>query len=227
MTVRAQGATAARAERRWRRLEPDERRRQILTCAVRLFGERAYAEVSTGDVARAAGVARGLVNHYFGTKQGLYVEVVRVLVTIPPLGAGDLPGEDVETRVAAGVTWFLDVVSRHRRPWLVAVSGGTGGPDEEVAAVLAEADEVTADTLLRLVGLDLPPGAERDRLRAVVRAYAGFGKAAAREWLERGALDRDDVHRMLTTTLLALVGAMGPPAGPPRAPDGGDSVPFR
>ena len=62
---------------RRRRLEPDARREQILSVAVRLFGERGYAAVSTGDVAAGAGVARGLVNHYFGTKKELYLEVVR------------------------------------------------------------------------------------------------------------------------------------------------------
>jgi AcrR family transcriptional regulator len=194
-----------RGEPRWRRLEPDERRRQILACAVRLFGARAYADVSTTDIAREAGVARGLVNHYFGTKKGLYVEVVRTLVTMPAFAADELPRGDLAERVDAGVAWFVDVVSRHSRPWLVAVTGGAGGHDAEVAAVLAEADEVTADTLLRLVGADPSPGPERDRLRAVLRAYSGFGKAATQEWLGRGALDREQVRLMLTTTLLALV----------------------
>lgn len=203
---------ATPGEPRRRRLEPDERRRQILACAVRLFGERPYADVSTTDVARAAGVARGLVNHYFGTKKGLYVEVVRTLVTIPAVAAEAIgeavPAGDLVTRIDAGVTWFLDVVSRHSRSWLAAMAAG-GGQDPEVDAVLAEADEVTADTLLRLVGLDvgldIGPGVGRDELRAMFRAYGGLGKAAAREWLEHGALDRGQVHRLLTSTLLTVV----------------------
>ena len=55
---------------------PDERGRQILAGARRLFGERPYAEVSTTEIARAADIARGLINHYFGTKRDLYLEVV-------------------------------------------------------------------------------------------------------------------------------------------------------
>jgi AcrR family transcriptional regulator len=193
---------------RWRRLAPDERRRQILACAVRLFGERPYADVSTTDVARAAGVARALVHHYFGTKKELYVEVVRTLVTIPPVAAAAMPQGDLETRVDAGVTWFLDTVSRHRVPWLAAVAAG-GSHDPAVAAVLAEADEVTADTLLTLVGLDsAQPG--REELRALFRAYGGLGKAAAVEWLGRGTLDRGQVHRLLTSTLLAVVRSAAP-----------------
>ena len=40
---------------RWRRLDHDERRQQILACASRLFSERTYAAVSTTDIAKEAG----------------------------------------------------------------------------------------------------------------------------------------------------------------------------
>jgi AcrR family transcriptional regulator len=207
MTVEP-GSPSGSTEPRWRRLEPDERRRQILACAVRLFGERPYAEVSTADVAQAAGVARGLVNHYFGTKKELYVEVVRALVTIPPHKAAVLPAGDLTTRIESGVTWFLDVVSRHRRSWLAAMAAG-GGQDPAVDAVLVEADEVTADTLLDLVGLTtLEDG--REEVRALFRSYCGMAKAAAREWLERSALDRSQVQTLLTTSLLAIVRSVVP-----------------
>jgi AcrR family transcriptional regulator len=73
--------TAVRTTRR--RLEPDERREQILRCAIRLFGERPYANVSTTEITAEAGVARGLVNHYFGTKRELYLVVVRRMRAFP------------------------------------------------------------------------------------------------------------------------------------------------
>jgi AcrR family transcriptional regulator len=189
---------------RGRRLEPDERREQILSCAVRLFGERPYAEVSTTDIANAAGVARGLINHYFGTKKGLFVESVRVLVTIPSVAVEQLPEGDLATRVDAAVAWFLDVVSRHSRSWLAAVDGGGVGRDPEIERVLAEADEIAADSILVVVGLD-GVAAHRDELRAMMRAYCGLAKATARQWLERDALDREQVRRLLSTTLITLV----------------------
>jgi AcrR family transcriptional regulator len=51
--------------RRYHRLDPAERRGQILDAANGLFAERGYNEVSIEDVAKRAGVARGLVHHYF------------------------------------------------------------------------------------------------------------------------------------------------------------------
>ena len=58
MTVRQQIGDDVTAAPRRRRLEPDERREQILACAVHLFGERPYAAVSTTELAARAGVAR-------------------------------------------------------------------------------------------------------------------------------------------------------------------------
>jgi len=58
----------------WKK-DPDGRRRRVLDEATRLFSERGYAAVSTGDVARAAAVAEGSVFHYFGSKQGLLAAV--------------------------------------------------------------------------------------------------------------------------------------------------------
>lgn len=184
-----------------RRLEPDVRRGQILAVAVRLFGERPYAEVSTTDIAAAAGVARGLINHYFGTKRGLFIEAVRVLVTIPAVAVEQLPEGDLATRVDASVTWFLDVVSRHSTSWLAAVDGGGIGRDPDIRSVLREADDIAADSILTAVGLQHHEEAQR----AMVRAYCGLAKATAREWLEHDVLSREQVHLLLSATLVTLV----------------------
>lgn len=186
-----------------RRLEPDARREQILSVAVRLFGERGYAAVSTGDVAAGAGVARGLVNHYFGTKKDLYLEVIRVMLTVPEVAVTRLPQADLPTRVDAIVTWFLDVVSRHSTSWLGAITAGGMAGDAEVDRVIAEAVDVAADRVLSAVG---PPAAQRSpALHAMARSYVGLATSTAREWLQRGELTRVQVHKLLTATLLAIV----------------------
>ena len=193
------------AEPRWRRLEPDARREQILGCAVHLFGERPYEEVSTTDIARQVGVARGLINHYFGTKKDLFLEVVRVMVTVPEVVVQQLPDGDLRTRVDAAVTWFLDVVETHTKPWLVAI--GATGPtrDPDVARLIAQADEETADWILAAVRPGSHDGQAPEYLRAITRAYVGFSRTAAVEWLVRGSLTRDQVHALLTRTLVTLV----------------------
>ncbi|MEU8244449.1 TetR/AcrR family transcriptional regulator [Actinoplanes missouriensis] len=195
---------------RRRRMEPDTRRGEILTVAVRLFGRRPYSDVSTTDVARAAGVARGLVNHYFGTKKDLYLEVVRIMLTVPAVALEQIPrDEPLEQRVDAIVNWFLDVVSRHSTSWLAAVNAGGMAGDAQVDAVIAEAIDVAADDVLDAVGLG--DGAS-EAVRGMARSYVGLAVFTGREWLQRGVLSRDQVHALLATTLLTLVEQVFPQA---------------
>lgn len=186
---------------RWRRLEPDARREQILECATVLFGERPYAAVSTSDIAREAGVARGLLNHYFGTKRDLYLEVVRRMVLLPDLADAAATRGPLRQRVARSVDWFLDVVAEHGRTF-VAVTGAEGvGDDPEIERILAEADDAAARKVLHMVGLDPDDPAGR----AVIRAYGGLVKAAVREWVRAETLSRAEVHRLLSQALVTIV----------------------
>jgi AcrR family transcriptional regulator len=203
---------SAPSETRRRRLEPDARREQILSCAVRLFGDRPFAAVSTTEIARTAGVARGLINHYFGTKRDLYLEVVRRMVTMPSTAVDALGPGSLEQRIDASVTWFLDRVLRHSKTWLVAVGAAGVGHDPDVERILADADERAADQVLAAVGLaDVVE--HREQLRAMIRAYGGMVKAAGREWLIRDTLGRDQVHLLLSQTLLTLVRDTFPKVG--------------
>lgn len=183
-----------------RRLEPDARREQILACAARLFGERPYAEVSTTDIAAAAGVARGLLNHYFGTKRDLYLEVVRRMVAVPEVDPVLVQGS-LRRRIDTGVAWFLDSMSAHGRAFTAVTGAGGLGADADVEAILDDADDLAARQVLTVVGLD----PDDDRQRALVRAYAGLAKAAVREWQRGSVVSREDVHRLLATSLTAMV----------------------
>jgi AcrR family transcriptional regulator len=194
-----------------RRLEPDARRNEILTQARRLFRERPYAEVSTTAIAEASGAARGLINHYFGTKRDLYLEVVREALTVPATAFETVPDGPLEDRVDAAVTWFLDMLQRHGATWLVATGADGMAGDPEMAAILRQADDESADRLLELIGLDVPETARRE-LRAMTRTYAAMVRTGGREWLENKSLRRDQVHTLLAETLLTLIVKVFPSA---------------
>jgi AcrR family transcriptional regulator len=195
------GRVTASSLPRSRRLEPDARRKQILECAVRLFGERPYAAVSTSDIAREAGVARGLLNHYFGTKRDLYLEVVRTLVLLPDLADARVASGPLKLRVQRSVEWFLDVVSVHAKTF-VAVTGAEGvGDDPEIERILAEADDAAARKVLETVGLS----ADVAEHRAIIRAYGGLVKAAVREWVRGRTLTREQVQLLLSQALITIV----------------------
>jgi AcrR family transcriptional regulator len=191
---------------RWQRLDHDERRRQILACARRLFSERSYDAVSTTDIAAEAGVARGLLHHYFGTKRDLYLQVVRELMRMPsnpvPLQA---PGRDLRVVIDDSVERWLTMLERNRGTWLAAnATRGLGGGDPELEAILEDAREEAADRLIEALqtyeAQTAPP-----ELRAAIRAYSGFAEAASIEWLARHRLTRDQTRTLLTETFLTLV----------------------
>lgn len=189
---------------RRRRLEPDERRAQILAQAIEMFGERPYAAVSTAELAQRAGVARGLINHYFGNKRDLYLAVVRRMVTLPRADELAVPTGTTRDRVEASVRWLLDTISEHGSTWVKVTSHEGVGDDPEVQQILDAADDAAAQRLLVMIGL-ADGAASAEPRRAMVRAYGGLVKVAGREWLTRGTMTRDQVHALLVDMLSTLV----------------------
>jgi AcrR family transcriptional regulator len=205
MTSARAARSAAATAPRWQRLDHDARRAQILACARKLFSERNYDAVSTTDIAREAGVARGLLHHYFGTKRDLYLEVVQSLVRMPsnpvPLQA---PGRGLQVVIEESVDRWLVMLERNRETWLAAIGPRGLGRDPEVEAILDEAREQAADRLIE--ALQTYEAAQApDDLRATIRAYSGFAEAASVEWLLRDRLTRDQVKTLLIEGFLAIV----------------------
>ena len=54
------------------RMSGDERRKQILRVAIRLFSERGFSGTTTKEIAKAAGVSEAMVFRHYATKQALY-----------------------------------------------------------------------------------------------------------------------------------------------------------
>ncbi|MFI0469136.1 TetR/AcrR family transcriptional regulator [Saccharopolyspora sp. 5N102] len=192
-----------------RRMEPDARRAEILSVARKLFGAGSYSTVSTSDIAAAAGVARALINHYFGSKRKLYLEVVRQMMVVPASVSERLPPTTPEERISICVDRWLDVVERNQEMWLSAISLEALGRDTEIDQIMLEADEIATDRILEAAMMaDVVEG--REKLRAMIRAHSSMLKAASREWLVRGILSRSDLHLMLTRTVLHLVNTVFP-----------------
>lgn len=187
------------------RLDGDERRRQILAAARSLFNERHYGAVSVGEIAVEAGVARGLINHYFGTKRDLYVEVVREMVRVPPPPVPEyVQGTTPTQRLAESIDAWLEMVWRNRETWLAALQAqGLGDP--EIGAIFEEAREEAAARMIAVLGLG-PIGEASPELRGVMRAYGGMAEAATVQWLEHGRFSREQVAALLNESVPRLVG---------------------
>jgi AcrR family transcriptional regulator len=94
---------------------PEQRKRQILDAAVRVFARNGYHASRVGDVAEEAGVAYGLVYHYFDSKEAvlrsIFVETwTGMLGTIEAIEAGEESAREQLRKVIELVlrTWRRD-----------------------------------------------------------------------------------------------------------------------
>ena len=187
---------------KWSRLEPEQRREQIVETATQLFGERPYAAVSMSAVADAAGVTRGLVHHYFPTKSELYREVIHAVMEQAPAVVRTDLGLSVEDMVAANLDAGLDFIERNRETMFAITQPGGFDNDPELAEVIDRARETLVDRIVsnHFGTLEAPP-----EVRFVLRSYLGLSEAATHEWLARGRASREATHLLLTRTLLAML----------------------
>lgn len=206
------GDATRRPDRRWNRLDHDERRGQILAAAQALFARRPYSEVPTTEIAHAAGVTRGLVHHYFGTKRALYLEVVAQLVGTPvaPLpdavaGAGD--GGPTLVSWPDSVDAWMDLIEANREAWFVAISTGETGQDRAMHDILEKARDDTATQVIRVLALD---ESRTPEVRSVVRAFSGLAEEVTREWLQRGRITREQARVLLVGSLPLMVDQLLP-----------------
>lgn len=187
------------------RLDPGVRREQILEAAREVFVADDYAHASMEAVAARAGVTTGLVNHYFGTKRELYLAVIADLASgLPEMVETDVPDLPLEELIALNMGRFLDQFEDNYEviSMLMKTEGGLGR-DPEIAQIMAEARE----GIVRRMAFNHAGGEDPSpELLLALRVFQGAAEAAAAEWLRNGRATREDVERLLTRTLLAMVG---------------------
>jgi AcrR family transcriptional regulator len=193
------------ASRRYQRLDPATRRDQILDAASALFAERGYDEVTIEDVAKAAGVARGLVHHYFGGRKEVLlallerVGVVREEQLRPPVG------RSVRARVADSVSRWLDWTEANRTIYLGAIAPGEDVADPEVRGVV---DGLVRRAIALVVAFHADIAQDSPRLRYALECWTGLNRAATRRWL-RGEAGREVTEEVLASTLEHVLRTFG------------------
>jgi AcrR family transcriptional regulator len=98
-----------------------DKRRLILDAAIRVFADRGFHHCRVSDVADEAGVAYGLVYHYFGSKEEILNQVFSerwqlMLDAIAEIDRQDVPARDKLYMVAS---FIID--SYHHEPELMKV----------------------------------------------------------------------------------------------------------
>jgi AcrR family transcriptional regulator len=196
--------------RRRVRLDTDERRAQLLALGKQAFAESTYDDVSIDDIARSAGISKGLLYHYFPTKRDLYVaglrEIAAELVAKTEAVPENLAPID---RLRAGIDAYLDHVAVQARAYIALMRGGIGS-DPEVVAVLDGTRARLIDQLLdKAEGTPIAPLLSHPLFRIAVRGWIGFVEAASLDWLEHPKGDRGVLRDLLVDMLLATLRSVG------------------
>ena len=178
---------------RGRRLNPEDRKEQILLAARKLFSERPYTSVSTADVAEAAGVARSLVHHYFGGIR----ELLLAVVAHSGAAMSDLrsagPETPLEERLAHNVHAGLDVIQANRETWLALVVYGGSVDDPGIRALVTAIHEQFVE---RTLANNSDVISDTPTTRYVLRCFNAFATEATRAWL-MGESTREETEALL------------------------------
>ncbi len=193
------------------RMAPDTRREQLLELGVRLFAHRSLDELSIDTLAEEAGISRGLLYHYFGTKREFHRAVVRraaddlIAVTAP--GDGGTPLE----RMTGSLERYVDYVVANREGYLSLVKGAAGG-NEDMREIYEESRAALTDRIfassseaeLAELGLD-----DTASVRLMVRGWAALTEEVVLSWIaDPGGLSKQQLLASLARSLPALVNTL-------------------
>ncbi len=190
------------------RLTSDERREHLLHVGVELVGRHGTADVSIEEIARAAGVSKGLLYHYFPTKTDFFVAVLarsqaemdQAVVRDPDLTALEQFDRNLDG--------FLGFVDAHAEGYLAVVNAR--GREPRVQELVEERRRRRVDELVALAAVleDVPRDAARTPLLvAAIEGWIGFTEGVIVRWLRDRELTREEVHELLRDVFLSMLGA--------------------
>jgi AcrR family transcriptional regulator len=196
-------ADTARAKKREdeRAAPAPDRRSRILGAAGQLFAARPYDEVSIDDIAGRAEVAKGLLYYYFGSKRGLFQELMREVVEGLNRIARAAPGVDPIVRLRQTLDAYLTLAAAAPEAFW-QVSSGQLGPEVQ-AMRNREKAELIAEISEAVSGEREP----RPVLRAALDGWISMVEGTTLHWCREGGLERSEVRALLLAALPGVLAA--------------------
>lgn len=194
------------AERSYRRLDVDERRRQLLDRGAELFTSHRYDELSMSRIAREAGISKSLLYHYFPSKRAFFEATLGAWVEELRVRTEPDPELEPAEQLKASLDGFLSLVEENAAAYRNLMRSANGVP--ELREVI---DEVRRQTGARILAGLYPDGAP-PTARTAVGGWLWFMDGACLDWVEHGDLSREQLRDLLLGVLTgALIAAGAPP----------------
>ncbi|WP_353826353.1 TetR/AcrR family transcriptional regulator [Agromyces sp. SYSU T0242] len=185
------------------RLDPNERREQIIAATLRLVARDGFARVTLRDVASEVGVVHGLIRHYFATREQLMAAAFDAAVT-----AEDEQDEALADRlepIAALADWLSTTPRDHYLVWIDAWSEAPRNAELHAALTRhhRENDRRLAGIIERIADAGL--GESTDPL-ADARALTALVDGLAVQHHALGLIDEPEADAMAFRTAEARLG---------------------
>src|SRR4051794_20387716 len=203
------------------RLTPDERRAQLVALGVAFLADNPLDQLTIEELSARANVSRGLLFHYFGSKQGLHREVVRTARDSMLHATEPIAGLPPLDRLHDTLERIVGFVREHSGTFYSLVRGVASG-DTEVRSVVEEARVEQAE---RVVAVFLELGVpDAPLLRIALRSWVAFAEEALVESAVGTDLPSGEIVGFLERSAQGVVDALGAPDNRPpgeRAADEG------
>ncbi|CCQ15467.1 putative TetR family transcriptional regulator [Rhodococcus sp. AW25M09] len=188
------------------RLSPQQRRAQLIELGTEMLAERPLEQISVEDIADQAGVSRGLLFHYFASKQDFHLEIVREASR--SMLERTAPDPDLEPFeiLRDSIANYVDYVSE-KRDTFISLLRGTASGDPQMREVFEQTRTTMADrTLVQLAVLDMDVTPTVD---LAVRGWIAFVEEATITWLRDPRISRDELIDLNVNALPAVALAPG------------------
>lgn len=184
------------------RLSPQARRAQLIDLGVHMLATRTLDELSVEDIAVEAGISRGLLFHYFGSKQEFYVEVARAaaadLIARTQADTHLEPADVLRHSLDAFIAYVEEKPDAYK-----SLVRGAGGGDAELRALFTETRAALAERVVRVaseLGFTLDEAAV-----LAVHGWVAMVEECTIGWLDNRTISRGQLQEMLARALPALV----------------------
>jgi len=193
------------SEPAYTRLQVDQRRRQLLDAGAELFARFSYDELSMAKIARAVGISKALLYHYFPSKQAYFQATLEqaaaeLAETVQP--DPDLPAIE---QLMGSLEAYLGWIERNSDAYAKLITSVGSVP--EVRELVERVRNETAERILQ----GISPAGAAPPLRAAVRGWMWFMDGAILDWIEHRDIERERLQGLLLGTLLGAVTASGEP----------------
>ncbi len=188
--------SAKPAQSKRTRLAPAARRAQLLDIGFEILLNEPLEDLTVDQVARVAGVSRGLVFHYFPTVRELHLACLTKAADdlVVRIAEASVAGGDRDERVRMGVDAFIAYIE-DRAQTFVAMSA-TAASDPAFGEVFEVVRGQIVDLILDRGDLPSDPFAV-----LLFRSWVSFVEAAVVKWVDDRPVDRSEL-------IATLVGVM-------------------